>query len=322
MFAKIGWTGSPSNANFISDIVAIFTGETNKSNLSTDVALGATSIISVYPAGWDIYDSSTGVADEYILRAPTVDDATQYKYCRMKVTGTTTRQFVSSVMEDWDAGSNTPTNETTATSMTLLRTNIQSYGDTAQLVTLFGTARYMAVRATGYQYFTCFPCVEISRIHPSLAIGTGRVPCVNMDDSALTVDNLASYVTYIPRILDDAGSTDLTNQAIRALATHMRPSCLDTSTEFDSLSTDVGYDSSNVAYYGIHLILFERRDLVGGMIGTSEPAKLWYAQAEVVTGFENETLHELDAVDDLRCMWTKTNLVTNGTYPRIFIQAE
>jgi len=322
VFAEIGWTGSPSSATFAADIVAVLTGETDENNLSTDVVPGASSIIATIPAGWTIYDSATGVADEYILRAPTVDDATQYKYTRIKVTGTTTRTITCSTMEDWNPTTNVATNETTAGSMSLLRTPIGSFGDTVQIVTLIATARYIAIRATGYLYTTIFPCVEISRIHPSLAIGTGRVPAVTMDDATLTNDNLVTYNTYIPRILDENGTADITNGAIRALATHQRPSCVDTATEFDSLSTDVGYDSGGTPYYGIHLILFERRDLVGGIIGTSEVSKLWYVQAEVVAGFEDKTTHELDAPNDLKCLWTKTNLVTDGTYPRIFIEHE
>lgn len=322
MFAELAWLSSPSNASFIADIVAVITGETDKNNLSSDIVLGATSIVSVVPAGWEVWDDDTGVADEYILRAPTVDDPTQYKYCRLLITGSTTRTLSSDIMEDWNPGSNTATNQTNARLMTLMRTPVQTYGDTAQIVTVMATARYIIIRQTGYNFFTTFPCIEIDRIHPSLAIGTGRVPAVHLDDVSLTNDNLTTYNVGIPRILDDAGTTDITGTTapIRVLATHQRPSCVDTNTEFDSLSTDVGYDSGGVPYYGVHLMLFERRDLVAGIIGVSAVSNIWMMQAEVVTGFEDKTTHDLDGIDDVRCMWTKTNLVTSGFYPRFLIK--
>lgn len=325
MFAEIAWSGTPSNATFIADIVAVLTGETDTDNLSDDIITGqqGTNIVSTIPAGWEVWDNSTGVNDEYVLRAPTIDDPTQYKYCKLKVTGSTTRTLSHSIMEGWDVGSNAPTNITVVPAFSFIRTPIFSFGDGQQRVTVMATARYIIIRATGYQFNTTFPCIEIDRINPSLAIGTGRVPAVTLDELTLINDNLTTRNTYMPRVLNDTGAVDFFGTSgIRTLATHQRPSCYDTSTEFDSLSTDVAYDSGGNPFYGLHLLLFEYRGVVPGIIGTSNIAKIWYVQAEVVTGFEDKTLHTLDTPDDLRCMWTRTNLVASGAYPRFFIEAE
>lgn len=322
MFAELSWIGSPSDADVILDIVKVLTGETSVSNLSSSVSLGGSNIASTYPAGWEIVDSDTGVANEYILRAPIVNDPTVFKYVAIRKAGST---LYFSIMQLYTEIGNTRYRETTAYSMSLFRSNIQSYGDGVQTVAIFSSARYIGIRASGYYYDISFPCMEITQTHPSIQIPNNfsAVPMVCMGNSALISDRLTYYYTRMVQILPKNSTVDyLFNQEIRAIATHQRPSCIDTNTEFDSFSTDLGRDSSNNRYYGLHLILFERRDLVSGIIGTSEVSDVWFAQGQSVAGFEDKTLHTLDSPDDLRCLWFKTNSIANGSAPRIFIRAE
>lgn len=321
MFAELSWTGSPSDADATLDIVKVLTGETDLNNLSSFINLGASSIASTYPAGWEIVDDDTGVVNEYILRAPIVNDPTTFKYVAIRKAGAV---LYYSVMGLYVVSTKARLYETTAYPTGLFRTNVQSYGDGIQTVAIFSSARYIGIRASGYYYGICFPCMEITQTHPSIKVPNSAyiVPAVCIDDYALLSDRLTYYYTRIPRIHPKNAGVLLDNQEIRALATHQRPSCVTTNTEFDSFSTDLGRDSLDNRYYGLHLILFERRELVSGIIGTSEVSDVWFAQGQAVAGFEDKTLHTLDTPDDVRCLWFKTNSIINGSSPRIFIRAE
>ncbi len=320
MFAKLRFTGSPTAANFGSDVVAVLTGETDKNNLSSAILPGATEIASTYPAGWEVYDSDTGTASEWVLRAPCDGDATQYKYMKLRFVGGPYAYMYYSLMEDWNPSTNTATNACTEKSIQMCRRPVESYGDFTQLFYLLSTNRYIYVRNTGYIYTTGFPCIEIDRIHPCLEVGSGYLPAVQTQNNPTSVTSLTVYYTKIPRILDDAGTADLTNYDIRMLSSMGRP--LAVSSEFDSLSSDVVYDSGGTPSYGIHLMVFERRETVGSIIGTSEVSKLWLMQAEAVTGFEDQTLHTLDTTDDVRVMWDTTNNIVGHGLGRYVIQAE
>lgn len=324
MFTKYASVASPAAANFGSDIVALLTGETDKNNLSIDNLPGGTEITSVHPAGWTVWDSDTGTSDEWILRAPCDGDATQFKYLRIRFYISTYMRIEVSLMEDWDAGSNTPTNACTQTEFLAFRIPVTSWGDNSQILNIFATNRYIVFRSTGYSNLnsTFFPVVEITRLHPCLEVGSGYLPAVQTTDTWYTADNLTTYRAKIPRIIDDAGTADLTNQDLRALTTSSRPNTMDTNTEFDSISLDRGFNLAGTAFYGIHLIQWERRELIGGILGTSELAKIWIMQGGVDALFDDESLHTLDTTDDLRLFWMEDDTVLNGSDPRVLFQAE
>jgi hypothetical protein len=163
--------------------------------------------------------------------------------------------------------------------------------------------------------------MEISRIHPSLAIGTGRVPAVQMAGAAFGSTNFTTYNASIPRILDDAGTADLTGQDIRCTNGGGRGST-NVSNEFDNITAEIAYDGSNNPFYGIQQILFERRELIGQVCGDSTVADVFIMQGGTLAGFEDETLHTLDLMDDRRVMWTDTESITTHGDIRLIIKAE
>ena len=329
MHATIAWEGASSisagNLTLLAgDIIAVLTGETDKNNLSAMVSVGGTSIASAYPAGWTVHDSSTGTADEWVLRAPCVGDAAQYKYVKLRFYISSTYFALGwQVMEGWDAGSNTPTNDCPEQTVSLSRFPTNSYSNNT--LELVATARWMYFRVnlyTGNPAFT-IPCIEITRTHPCLEVGSGYLPAVQLsaNSTAFSATNLTTYYAWIPRMLDDAGTADITAQPIRCTNNGVRPST-NISNEFDNLSSEIAYDDSNNPSYGIQAILFERRDLIGQVCGDSTASDVHIMQGEVVAGFEDLTLHTLDATDDSRCMWLKNNNVTTHGNIRLIIQAE
>ena len=325
MHATLAFEGASSltagNITLVAnDIIAILTGETDKNNLSAMNSPGGTSIASTYPAGWEVWDSDTGVLNEWVLRAPTVDDATQYKYVKLRFFTSSSYMYIEqSIMEDWNPATNTATNPTATHSLNYCRFPTNSYSNNTWEI--MATERYIFFRANIFSRTFNFPCMEISRIHPCLAIGSGRVPAVTIKSAPFSATSLSVYNASIPRILDDAGTADYTPGDLRCINGGGRASTNITN-EFDNLTAEVAYDNASNPSYGVQQIIFERRDLVGQVCGDSTVADVFIMQGEVVTGFEDGTLHTLDTPNDRRCMWTDTEDITTHGDVRIIIRAE
>jgi hypothetical protein len=322
MHATLAWQGASSLnvAQAAGDIIAVLTGETDKNNLSAMNLPGGTSIASAYPAGWTIWDDDTGTANEWVLRAPTVDDATQYKYVKLRFSTSSSYLYCGHrVMEDWNPTTNTATNMCTEDNVNYNRFPTNSYSNGT--MEIIATTQFIFFRSNLYGLQSAFPCMEISRNHPSLQIGTGRVPAVHIAANAFGDTAINDRYARIPRILDGAGTADLTDVDTLCINGGGRPST-NISNEFDNLSAEIAYDDSSNPSYGIQQILFERRDLVGAVFGDSTVAEVYLMQGEVVAGFEDRTLHTLDTTDDVRCMWYDTSNVTTHGNMRIIVQAE
>lgn len=303
------------------DIIALLTGETDKNNLSAMCSPGGTTIASTYPAGWEVWDDDTGTSNEWVLRAPTVDDATQYKYVKLRFYSSNSYMYIGHrVMEDWNPTTNIGTNMCTEDAVNYCRFPTQSYGPNTTME-IMATARYIMFRTNLYSATFSVPAMEISRIHPSLAIGTGRVPVVQMANNMFQATNYTTYYASIPRILDDGGTTDLTAYDIRCTNGGGRGST-NLSNEFDNITAEIAYDDSNNPFYGIQNILFERRETIGQVCGDSTVADVFIMQGGALAGFEDRTLHTLDTTDDRRIMWHDTiNITTHGDI-RWVIRAE
>lgn len=315
--------GTTNLARAASDIIAILTGETDKNNLSLMTSPGGTSISSTYPAGWEIWDDdiSGTYPNSWILRAPTVDDPAQYKYVKLEFFTSSSYLYVQySVMEYWDPVTNTPTNICTTWNVNLTRHPTNSYGPNNTLE-IMATAQYIIFRANIYSSTWCIPAIEISRIHPSLGIGTGRVPVCMINQNGFAATNFTTYSARIPRILDDAGTADLTNQDIRVTNGGGRGST-NVSNEFDNIVAEVAYDDSGTPYYGVQQMIFERREIIGTPCGDSSAADLFIMQGGVLAGFEDRTLHTLDTTDDRRCMWFDDDAIITHGDCRWIIRAE
>ena len=317
MHARLAWVdGTTLTADNLTkvanDIIAVLTGETNENNLSTVSLPGGTSISSIYPAGWEIYDSGAGIdvtyPDAWILRAPTVDDPTQYKYLKLAFRSSSNYIYIRhQVMESWDSGTNTATNICTVDDINYVRFPPSSYnGNTLEII---ATARFIWLRTNDNLYTCSFPAMEISRNHPCFAIGSGYVPVVQMQNNAFAATNFTGYYASVPRVIDAAGTADLTSYDIRCTNGGGRGST-NVSNEFDNLTSEIAYDNASNPSYGVQQIIFERRETIGAVLGDSTVADVFIMQGGVVAGFEDRTLHDLDATLDRRCMWHDESAVT------------
>lgn len=321
MHAIIAWQNSLNPSQAGGDIIAVLTGETDKNNLSAQNLPGGTTIASTIPAGWEVWDDNTGAADpEWVLRAPTIDDPTQYKYVKLSFLSSSNYLYIThSIMEDWNPTTNTSTNITTSTQLNFSRFPPTSYSN--NIMQIVCTAQYMMFRTDYYSDTCTIPIMEISRTHPCLAIGTGRVPAITMVSSMFTGTHLGLYYARIPRMLDDAGTTDLINVFLRATNNGVRPQT-NLTNEYDNITLDVAYDSGGTPFYGVQLLLFERRDLIGQVCGDSSASDFYIMQGGVLTGFEDQTLHTLDTPNDRRVFGDLfDNFTTHGNI-RYMIKAE
>jgi hypothetical protein len=325
MHATISWTGTSSltagNLTLAAgDIIAILTGETNTANLSAMVDVGGTTIASTYPAGWTVYDADTGTADEWVLRAPTVDDASQYKYVKLRFSIGSSYMFIGhQVMEDWNPTTNTATNACTEVNSTYSRFPTNSWSNNT--MDLMATARYIMMRPQGYTGSMNIAAMEISRGHPCLEIGSGRVPVIQMTVTAFNATALnTSKNARIPRILLTT-DTDALDKSGRCTNGGGRPST-NLANEFDNITAEAAYDNANNPSYGIQQILFEAREDIGAVWGDSTVADVFIMQGGTLTGFEDRTLHTLDSANDRRCMWDDFGGILDHGDIRWIIRAE
>ena len=108
MYAVYNYAAGATQANVLSDIVKLLTGETNKANLSAACVQANTSIISTVSAGWSVWDAAAGTNIQ-CLRALNQDGST-YKYYLLQFGSTTA--FSAATAETWNAGTHTGTNVT------------------------------------------------------------------------------------------------------------------------------------------------------------------------------------------------------------------
>jgi hypothetical protein len=108
MFTVYNYAAGATQANVLSDIVKLLTGETNKANLSAACVQANTSILSTVAAGWSVWDASAGTNIQ-CLRAIN-QDASTYKYYLLQFGSTTA--FSAATAESWNAGTHTGTNVT------------------------------------------------------------------------------------------------------------------------------------------------------------------------------------------------------------------
>lgn len=327
MYAVYDVRGSPTISEVHDDLVALLTGETDENNLvCSTIDLTGTSIAANTAAGWTLFDGDTGVANEAILRAPCVDDGAQFKYFRFKITQPTTFMVLTySTMESWDAGTNVATNETTAFVTNLMRTPTATHG--IQPLLIRATARYIyfstSAGTAGLDRSVLAIC-EINRVHPCLAVGKGRVPAIAsgpawyLNESSLTRD------ARIPRIIDDAGTTDLTNVELYPFTTATPIANFTDMTPFANWDEDVAYDIDGDAHYGAHLLQFDRKTLIGNIAGNTLIANVWLLHADRAgaTGADlgpvNDVICWLDGVGAVRVRHARWDVSGEGSPRWVF----
>ena len=108
MFCKYAYNAGITQAQLLSDIVAILTGETTVSNLGAGCDQANTTISTARAvAGWTVHDSSGGT-NVQVIKAACNGDAAQYKY--VEINTNTAGEVICGLWESWDAGTNAGTN--------------------------------------------------------------------------------------------------------------------------------------------------------------------------------------------------------------------
>lgn len=107
MYAKLQISGTATAAQVVTDLVAVLTGTTDVNALSAQIIKANSQIISTDPAGWTVVGDylTTGK----VLSAPVADNASQYKYVAIFVSGTSVAYQLA---EGYNAGGKTLTTAT------------------------------------------------------------------------------------------------------------------------------------------------------------------------------------------------------------------
>jgi len=100
MYANIQFQYLNDTKDVLRDYVSILTGETDINNLVSDI-FEEESFISVAStvAGWTLWDDQITASGYAVLRAPIVDDPTEYKYAWLNVTG---KAIALELHDSWD----------------------------------------------------------------------------------------------------------------------------------------------------------------------------------------------------------------------------
>jgi hypothetical protein len=327
MRATLEITGTATLANLLQDIISMLTGETDKNNLiTTQLVLGSTSITANTASGWELWDSDAGVVSgstSQVIRAPCVDDPTQFKYMQIYMTYSSSYYRVYfALMEGWDAGTNTPTRKTAFYEIILGRGPSASYGNT--IFILQSTARYIFLANIGStgdsQNDSTFPCLEINRTHPCLAIGTGRLPAVSFSYNWYTNTSTSGALCHMTRFIDDAGSSDVLNPLIFTFVTSTPSAYWTSGDTFAPFTEDRATDKDGGIFFGAYLLQFDRRSQYGHIAGTSEVSHVYIAMYGE-PGPANEEISYLKNVGMVRCRKAQFDLNIHAS-PRWLLRVE
>jgi hypothetical protein len=105
MFARYTINGTGTVANILSDVVAICTGQTDKTLLSAACDQANTYIISSVgnEAGWTVHDPAAGT-NKQVIKAPNADTSTKYVLLDFSFFSGSTYNAYVNLYETWDNG--------------------------------------------------------------------------------------------------------------------------------------------------------------------------------------------------------------------------
>lgn len=318
MFAHLEYSTSvsPTLADFNADIVNIIAGETVVGNLAcSDLDVGNSYIQNTVPSGWSIYDSDTGVANRFVLRAPCDGDASQYKYLVFNLYSASGYfQFTYFICESWDIGTNVATNATTTeTNISCFRLNWAG----VQGVEIFANPRMILIRPTGTYSKTIIPIMEFTRNHPCFAVGSGYVPAVSMHQPAMIADSIAIRYAYVPRCINNPGTADITNLNVSVGTNGMAPTHSDNwwlSYQFRYVEAD----ADDFKHMTAHVLVIENPQLIGAFLGTSAIADYWWISGNHATHVNADlidgSVHRLDGIGNVTMRrYNNGSLLQNGS---------
>jgi hypothetical protein len=176
MYARYVYNTSATITQIHDDVFEIFCGETTPSNLSASCDTTLTEILTTYTTSpWVDFDDVS--ATERIMRLESSDDSGVYKYVGWHTDGVNDLSFA--IMESWDAGTDTPTNEVVHNfTYENIGTLVPASGGTIHIYsstfcTIVMVENHLDVwgnagTAVNYGSVGIFEC---TRDHPSLALG-------------------------------------------------------------------------------------------------------------------------------------------------------
>lgn len=124
MYAKYVTTSTSSQAEILSDVVAILTGTITVGSLSASCNQSLTEILTTYNvSGWEMYDNDAGT-NVKVLRSACYDTSSQHKY--MVVNANTAGFVAFTFCESWNTTTNTGVNFGTSLNQSLRISTTQS----------------------------------------------------------------------------------------------------------------------------------------------------------------------------------------------------
>lgn len=201
MFAAYSYNAGISSANFLSDVVAILTGETNVNNLSSGCNKSLSTINTTYSsAGWTIHDANAA-SNRVVIKAVCADGVTT-KYVSLDTQ--TTGKLSHCGNETWDATTHTGTNFLGASSFQSLSSVSAGFDLTSGTMYIYADQKNIIItyKTTGALMQISAPAVELTRDSAIAAIDKGY-PCWG------GIPNGAVYIAT-PRIKNMTASGDAT----------------------------------------------------------------------------------------------------------------
>lgn len=172
MYATYVYAAGATRANVLSDVTAILTGETNKTNLSAACVQASTSIVSTIASGWTVHDSSPAT-DSIVIKAPHSDEGSVYKLAYLNISDT---RLKVDMCISWDEVAHTGVKSAASIGQDISVTS----GGT---VFIYASARFFALYSEYYSsgvkysgattYGGPSGIFEMSRIAPWLTVGSG-----------------------------------------------------------------------------------------------------------------------------------------------------
>ncbi len=215
MYAKYAYKTGATEANLLSDVIAILTGETVPANLSSDCDQANTDInTTIAVAGWTLHDASA-TATSQVLKAPYVDDGASFKFVEVEINSSKYLNLYA--YETFNASTHEGTNKTThsVTSQDHSQ-SLATYGGTVHIL---ASPRFIAVVrevdsswGTGHDYGISI-IAEFSRTQPWNTIGSGY-PSFAYIAAGYAISGDINAVMF-PRI-KNTENTDITGANARA----------------------------------------------------------------------------------------------------------
>jgi len=130
------YSAGATQANVLSDLVAIFTGTTDVNSLSASCNKSLTTITATTPAGWTLHDGSSGT-NKKVIKAPYLDSGDKY----VELDSYSTTNITLYMYETFNATTHTGTNKTGNSTYYPQRQDLTAGGK----FYLFSSARYLAM---------------------------------------------------------------------------------------------------------------------------------------------------------------------------------